>query len=222
MKKAYLLCLALMCYFAGTGQLSAQLPETIPGEWDVWISGAVTYRAQDAKIVQEYTPGAAMNRLRIEKHGAYSWGESKGKLQEVRPWYAEEGKQYFRISDLKGNTYDFWHKPETDQLILLFGEVGGHAATGSRWPAGKQKYMPGTSKPGQQAKPAGKPPVHAAGARGNPPAAFRKNDKVEILWSGSWYKGRILEIRNNKFLVHYDGWGSLYDEWVTADKLRPQ
>lgn len=41
-----------------------------------------------------------------------------------------------------------------------------------------------------------------------------------IEWSGVWYKGSVLEIKNGQYKVHYDGWGSNYDEWVPQTRLK--
>jgi hypothetical protein len=155
----------------------------------------------------------------IAKNGSYRWGESKGLLKPVKPWYAEAGKNYFRINDLKGNSYDFWYKPETDQLILLFGEVGGHAASGYRWPARKNSPSsePTDRHSSVKAEPAGERSDDLSPSK---KPEFIPNARVEILWSGSWFKGQILAVKNNSYLVRYDGWGSLYDEWVTEERIR--
>jgi len=51
---------------------------------------------------------------------------------------------------------------------------------------------------------------------------YSVGSKVEILWSGSWYKGEILEVNNDKYKIHYDGYGSAFDEWVSSERLRKQ
>lgn len=54
-------------------------------------------------------------------------------------------------------------------------------------------------------------------------AAFKTNDRVEIFYpkENKWYKGTVLAVNaNNTYRVNYDGYGSEYDENVTADKLR--
>lgn len=167
----------------------------VAGEWEVWIPGAVTYTAKDEKVYRQYSPGAAMNKLAIKKDGTYTWGELNGKLEVVRPWYAAADKYYYRLRDQRSNSYDFWYKKETDQLVLLFGEVGGHAATGYRW--GKTDIAPVAQAP-----------------------TFEIKQKVEILWSGTWYKGSILDFKNGKYKVTYTGWGSTYDEWVEPEHIR--
>lgn len=51
---------------------------------------------------------------------------------------------------------------------------------------------------------------------------YSVGSKVEILWSGSWYKGEVLEVNNDKYKIHYDGYGSNWDEWLTTERLRAQ
>src|SRR5690606_26663920 len=109
----------------------------IQGEWEVWISGAVTQRAIDDMVVQSYQPGASMNNLKIDSDGSYTWGSVKSKLKLSKPWYAEANRDYFTVTDKSGNEYEFYHKKDTDKLILLFGGVGGHAATGHRISTGQ-------------------------------------------------------------------------------------
>lgn len=38
---------------------------------------------------------------------------------------------------------------------------------------------------------------------------------------GKWYASRVLAAREGKWLVHFLGWDSRWDEWVGAEKLRP-
>ena len=56
----------------------------------------------------------------------------------------------------------------------------------------------------------------------NSSSKYSVGSKVEILWSGSWYKGEILEVNNGKYKIHYDGYGSNWDEWVTSERLKTQ
>src|SRR5690606_31762211 len=67
----------------------------IQGEWEVWISGAVTRRAVDDMVVRSYQPGASMNNLKIAADGSYTWGSVKSKLKLAKPWYAEANRDYF-------------------------------------------------------------------------------------------------------------------------------
>lgn len=158
----------------------------ILGEWEVWIPGAVTYLAKDDAVYRRYTPGAAMNKLIVYADGQYSWGEHKSKLEVVIPWYAQEGQTYYRIYDLRNNSYDFWYKKETDQLILLFGEVGGHAATGTRISSTQGGQTQRNLSQGSERSTSEKPA---------PADAFKKGEQVMIEWSGVWYKGSVLKLK---------------------------
>ena len=50
-------------------------------------------------------------------------------------------------------------------------------------------------------------PVAAAGA-------------VQILWGNSWYPGSVVARKGDRFLVHYDGWSSAFDELVGPERVR--
>lgn len=225
MKLKLTVCLVLIAQCVAYAQTKKSIPTSIVGAWEVWIPGAVTYHQKESKVYQVYEAGSAMSRLQISADGNFQWGNSKSKLTEVRPWYAEENKRYFSVKDLRNNVYDFWYKESADELIFLFGGVGGHAATGIRIgdkiaekkvtekaSSEIQKPSENSSSTQQQAN------VKSAEKGGG----FKVNDKVLVLWSGGWYKAKILEEKTPKYLVHYDGWGSLYDEWVTADRIKKE
>ncbi len=44
--------------------------------------------------------------------------------------------------------------------------------------------------------------------------------EVMVEWAGKWYSAAILKTENGKSLVHYDGWDSKWDEWVSPDRIR--
>lgn len=223
MKTKLIICLLFIAQFSCYAQTKRAVPASIIGKWDVWIPGAITYVHKDASVYQVYESGSAMSQLHIAADGSYKWGNSESKLIEVRPWYADENRRYFSIKDLRDNVYDFWYKEQTDELVFLFGEVGGHAATGSRIGGDKlaekpivDKLAPGTDKQYTDA-----PNTQQRDSKSNgKSASLSINDKVLVLWSGSWYKAQILEYKTEKYLVRYDGWGSLYDEWVTIDRIK--
>jgi len=52
------------------------------------------------------------------------------------------------------------------------------------------------------------------------PVAFNEGDPVSILWHGSWYPAHVLRARGNKIYIHYDGYGSNWDEWVGPTRYR--
>src|SRR5690348_7207331 len=50
--------------------------------------------------------------------------------------------------------------------------------------------------------------------------SWKSNDEVEVEWRGSWWPAVILERRSDRWLVHYEGYGSDWDEVVGADRIR--
>lgn len=96
-------------------------------------------------------------------------------------------------------------------------------------PAGARQKKDDPSPASEPAPAPGSPSDHPAGTRQKgtdtngqttEKGPGTAGEKVEINWSGSWHKGTILETGNGKYKVRYDGWGSLYDEWISADRLR--
>jgi len=43
---------------------------------------------------------------------------------------------------------------------------------------------------------------------------------VEVEQRGTWYAAHIVQINNNQYYIHYDGWGDSQNEWVTMDRIR--
>lgn len=166
----------------------------IVGDWEIWIPGAVQYRTDGRSIHQEYQPGAAMNRVEIARDGRYRWGDRQGRLEEVRPWHHQAGRRYYRIVHPAGGEYEFYHS-DGDRLVVLFGGVGGHAATGTRI--------------------GGAPAGSSASA---PP--LRSGDAVQVEWKGRWFGARILQANAGRYLVRYDGYDSSWDEWVTPARIK--
>src|SRR5690606_20382044 len=112
----------------------------------------------------------------------------------------------------------FWYKPETDRLIVLFGEVGGHAATGVRLNPQVEAKQSEPQLPIGEQKPADE--SSSSNSKDSTTELHKPGDKIEIEWSGQWYKGSVLEVNDGKFKVRYTDWGSLYDEWVSPDRVR--
>jgi serine/threonine protein kinase len=52
-------------------------------------------------------------------------------------------------------------------------------------------------------------------------AAYSVGQKVDVQWGGSWWQGQITAAKNDRYLIHYIGWASSWDEWVTTARLRP-
>lgn len=51
-------------------------------------------------------------------------------------------------------------------------------------------------------------------------ANVKEKGEVEVKWGATWFPATILKTENQKTLIHYDGWGSNWDEWVTSDRIR--
>jgi hypothetical protein len=45
-------------------------------------------------------------------------------------------------------------------------------------------------------------------------------DKVEIEWGGKWWKAEVMKVKGVFAFIHYDGYGSEWDEWVTKERIR--
>jgi hypothetical protein len=63
------------------------------------------------------------------------------------------------------------------------------------------------------------PPAFGADAAAGA-ASWKTGDKVEVKWGGTWYPAVILEVKEDIFKIHYDGYGSNWDEWVGSDRIR--
>jgi len=46
------------------------------------------------------------------------------------------------------------------------------------------------------------------------------DEKVEIFLDDNWYPGEILQIKNNKFFIRYDGYDTCFDEWVESTRIK--
>lgn len=46
------------------------------------------------------------------------------------------------------------------------------------------------------------------------------NDRVHILWGGSWYPGTVLQRQRDQVKIHYDNHTDSWDEFVGVDRLR--
>ncbi|MBK8339561.1 MAG: hypothetical protein IPK99_05940 [Flavobacteriales bacterium] len=50
--------------------------------------------------------------------------------------------------------------------------------------------------------------------------AQKAGDKVQIESTGSWYPGKVLEVKDGQFFVAYDGWSETFNEWVGPDRIK--
>ncbi len=45
-------------------------------------------------------------------------------------------------------------------------------------------------------------------------------DHIEVEWGGKWWKAEVMKIKGDFAFIHYDGYGSEWDEWVTKERIR--
>lgn len=45
-------------------------------------------------------------------------------------------------------------------------------------------------------------------------------ESVMVEWRNQWFPARIVKTENGKSFIHYDGYGSNWDEWVTPDRIK--
>lgn len=43
---------------------------------------------------------------------------------------------------------------------------------------------------------------------------------VKVLWGNKWWNARVLQVKDDKFYIHYDGYGKNWDEWVGHGRIR--
>lgn len=46
------------------------------------------------------------------------------------------------------------------------------------------------------------------------------NDPVEIEWRGTWYTGKLLEMKDGKYYVSYNGYTSTWNEWIGPERIK--
>lgn len=51
-------------------------------------------------------------------------------------------------------------------------------------------------------------------------SAQKVGDKAQILWNNKWYPGKILEVKDGKYYISYDGYDAKWNEWVGSDRLK--
>jgi hypothetical protein len=50
--------------------------------------------------------------------------------------------------------------------------------------------------------------------------SWKPREEVEVEWHGSWWPAVVLDQRGSRWLVHYEGYGSDWDEVVGPDRIR--
>jgi hypothetical protein len=53
-------------------------------------------------------------------------------------------------------------------------------------------------------------------------AVFPKGSNVMVEWKGSWWPAKVIDVSEGKapYKIHYDGYSSSWDEWVTNDRIK--
>lgn len=49
---------------------------------------------------------------------------------------------------------------------------------------------------------------------------YSVGDQVKVEWNGSWWDAIIIESNGENHLIHYNGFDSSWDEWVTAERIK--
>jgi hypothetical protein len=57
---------------------------------------------------------------------------------------------------------------------------------------------------------------------GDPNATYAVGEPVEIHWGSRWWPGSIKKTDGKRYRIAYDGYAESWDEWVTAERLRPR
>ena len=118
------------------------------------------------------------------------------------PLVRAAGERYYAVA-LDGSARYMARFDESEgKLHLFFWGVGGHAATGTR--------VGGSAPAGRASRASGS----AAASR------WKRGDRVEVSWKGSWYAASVVAVGQGRYRVHYDGWDSSWDEWVEPARVR--
>jgi RNA binding activity-knot of a chromodomain len=79
----------------------------------------------------------------------------------------------------------------------------------------------GTGPPAPTPLPKFDPPN--VGRPGVAPLGPQKDTAVpdcEVLWNGTWFPAKVLKKENDRWFIHYVGWGANWDEWVVQARIR--
>lgn len=49
---------------------------------------------------------------------------------------------------------------------------------------------------------------------------FQIGDTCEVLWKNEFWPAKVLKRRDNEYFVHYDGYDSSWDEWVSLSRMK--
>ena len=51
-------------------------------------------------------------------------------------------------------------------------------------------------------------------------ADWKTGDSVDVEWKGAWYGAKVLEVKDGKYKIHYDGYEASWDEWIGTSRMR--
>ena len=51
-------------------------------------------------------------------------------------------------------------------------------------------------------------------------ALYGVGEQIKVEWEGNWWDANILEINGENHLIHYVGFDSSWDEWVTTERMQ--
>src|SRR5688572_30525374 len=91
----------------------------------------------------------------------------------------------------------------------------------------KLKGLAGGGKEKATAEPRPSPPGGAEGAVANNPtptpvpaaSEYKVGDRITVEWKGSGYPAKILSVNGKFYFIHYDGYGSEWDETITKARI---
>ena len=51
---------------------------------------------------------------------------------------------------------------------------------------------------------------------------YQRGDPVHAKWGQEWYASKVVEVSEQepRWLVHYQGWNSRFDEWLPSASVR--
>ena len=49
---------------------------------------------------------------------------------------------------------------------------------------------------------------------------WKAGDKVDVRWNGTYFAATVLEVKDSKYKITYDGYGKSWDQWVASDSIR--
>jgi len=65
---------------------------------------------------------------------------------------------------------------------------------------------------------------HASGTatKKTPKKGYSVGQPVKVLWGNKWWNAKVLKVKGTRYYIHYDGYGSKWDEWVGPSRIRPR